>query len=190
MKIIALLCSALVCAAPLFSQNAETTVPLPNYSVHILFDEHGQPIVNDSPPTNQANPSMDISVQMPASPSIQNQTYQQRSADVPQPAPVPAPQQTAAPPPAQTSVSEGRKFVTYPAPTDGGKTYRLQVGAFKALENAYGVYDSLIVIGMVPALEPHEDTYRVVVPFVPADRVNDYITILQSAGFSVWMRNE
>jgi cell division protein FtsN len=160
----------------------------------------------------QQNRDMNISVQMSASPSVQNtpvQTGAQPSRTSPQTAQtvsqeelspagapdalVPADGGAYGQPAGQRSqtVTPGeRGYAPYPAPDYNGKTYRIQIGAFKSIIHAQSAYDAVSLTGLSPAIEMYGDTYRIVVPYIPEDKVNDYAAILQTAGFSVWVRDE
>jgi hypothetical protein len=70
------------------------------------------------------------------------------------------------------------------------KTYRLQVGAFKAIINAQYLYDAVSATGLSPAIENTGDLYRVVIPYVQEAYVTECVELLRRAGFSVWVREE
>jgi rare lipoprotein A (peptidoglycan hydrolase) len=76
-------------------------------------------------------------------------------------------------------------------PFDEGKTYRIQVGAFHNEENARGLFDSLITVGLNPFWEPYADWFRVVLVNIPSSEMNVIAGRLKMAGVrTVFTREE
>ncbi|MDR2535568.1 MAG: septal ring lytic transglycosylase RlpA family protein [Treponema sp.] len=68
-------------------------------------------------------------------------------------------------------------------PLGTDKRYRIQVGAYKVLQNARDVFDKLKNTGLNPAYERNGDIYRVVLAGIKADDVQLIAEKLGSAGF-------
>jgi rare lipoprotein A len=70
------------------------------------------------------------------------------------------------------------------APIAGtGKTYRLQVGAYRVPRYAVEAFDRLKEAGLNPAYEKTGDVYRVVLAGVAPEAVNEIARKLGAAGF-------
>jgi rare lipoprotein A len=109
---------------------------------------------------------------------------------VPQTNPPPVQNQGGTAVPGNTPSSESQVAVGRTAaspsnlpPTGTNKRYRIQVGAFKVVQNAVNVIDTLKSIGLNPAYEKNGDLYRVVLAGINADDVQSTVEKLNSAGF-------
>jgi cell division protein FtsN len=101
------------------------------------------------------------------------------SAPPQQPAPVvrPAPQQVMdySRPPALVRPSM--------PPVNSGRTYRVQVGAYRDVNNAREAFDHLVRAGFNPAYERYGDVYRVVLAGIRAPDMTEVARLLGAAGF-------
>jgi rare lipoprotein A len=86
-----------------------------------------------------------------------------------------------------TAVRPGATPSNLPA---SGPRYRIQVGAFKVVQNAVNVINTLKGIGLNPSYEKIGDWYRVVLPGITADDYQSTVEKLQSAGFRDVIRRE
>jgi len=69
--------------------------------------------------------------------------------------------------------------------------FRVQVGAFRVPANAQGYFTRLNFAGFSPVLERHGDLYRVIVPAMALEEVEDIVQRLGNTGFrNVWVRRE
>lgn len=69
-----------------------------------------------------------------------------------------------------------------PANRDG-KHYRIQVGSFKVERFAAEAFDRLERANLNPAYEKYQDMFRVVIPMVAGNRIEEYAAILGNLGF-------
>ena len=67
--------------------------------------------------------------------------------------------------------------------TGTGKTYRLQVGAFRVPRNAIDAFDKLKAAGLDPAYERLDDLYRVVLAKLRPEDIPFIATVIYAAGF-------
>lgn len=64
-----------------------------------------------------------------------------------------------------------------------GKHYRIQVGSFKVERFAAEAFDRLERANLNPAYEKYQDMFRVVIPMVAGNRIEEYAAILGNLGF-------
>jgi rare lipoprotein A len=75
-------------------------------------------------------------------------------------------------------------------PAGTGKSYRIQVGAYKVPRHAVDAFDKLKNAGLSPAYERSDDVYRVVLAGIRAEDVESLAEKLGSAGFKEAMIRE
>lgn len=90
--------------------------------------------------------------------------------------PVPQVQMTENPP-----VISGNSAI---AAVEDGKSYRIQVGAYKNAKYAVDAFEALKNAGLTPAYERYNDLYRVVIAQIESSRVQSVADILAKAGFA------
>jgi rare lipoprotein A len=69
-------------------------------------------------------------------------------------------------------------------PAGSGRSYRLQVGAYKIPRNAVDALEKLKNAGLNPAYEKNGDLYRVVLPGLTAKDIAPVSEKLKTSGFT------
>lgn len=69
-------------------------------------------------------------------------------------------------------------------PAGDGKSYRIQVGAYKIEKHASDVFSTLQNAGLTPAYERYNDFYRVVLAQIQSENIQSTVDIIAKAGFA------
>lgn len=84
----------------------------------------------------------------------------------------------------QTAPVSPAKIIPAIPPADSGKSYRIQIGAYKVPRHAVDVFDKLKNAGLNPSYEQSGEVYRVVLFGVKAKDVESVAEKIGSAGFN------
>jgi cell division septation protein DedD len=78
-----------------------------------------------------------------------------------------------------------------PGPGSASQLFRVQIGAFKAQQNAKDAFDRLLSGGFHPAFEQQGTLIKVSIPWVRGYELPDLAQRLYSLGFrEAWIRKE